>query len=209
MSETDYWAMIHAERARLVDVLDGLSAEQWQVESWCTGWSVEQVTAHLTAVASTGTWAWIRSMVRAGLRADRHNNRLLARRLGSTPAETLERHRRSVTNTIAPVNAYVALLGEAVVHGQDIVRPLGLELAPDPAALRKVARFFASKDFTVNSKTLVRGLALRADDADFEIGDGPMVHGRLIDLVLAMAGRPGAAAHLEGDGAIELRRRLD
>lgn len=208
MNETEYWALIHAERARLADLLDGLSAEQWRAGSWCADWTAEQVAAHLTAVASTGTWAWIRSIVRAGFNADRHNARQLARRLGASPAETLERYRASMTNTIAPVNAYAALLGEAVVHGRDIAGPLGLGLDPDSAALRRVARFFASKDFSVNSRTLVKGLALRADDADFETGEGPLVHGRLIDLVMAMAGRPQAAAELQGDGADELRRRL-
>ncbi|GAB2648141.1 hypothetical protein GCM10027271_02150 [Saccharopolyspora gloriosae] len=43
-------------------------------------------------------------------------------------------------------------------------------------------RFFARKDFAVNSKTVARGLALRATCADFQEGDGP-----LLSLVTPMA----------------------
>lgn len=71
-----------------------------------------------------------------------------------------------------------------------------------------MARYLAAKDFAVNSKTLVRGLALSAVDADFETGSGPEVTGRLLDLVMAMAGRPEALASLTGGGVSELRRRM-
>lgn len=208
MDKSEYWRLIHAERARLADLLEGLDPEQWATESLCSGWSVEQVVAHISAAANTGTLAWLLSMARARLDAGRHNDRLLARYRGSTPAETLEKYRDSIGSTVAPANAYVAILGEAIVHGQDIARPLGIELAPDATALRKVARFFANKDFTVNSRSLVEGLSLAADDASFETGSGPAVRGNLLDLVMTMAGRPGYAAGLTGKGADELRRRL-
>ncbi|WP_432789200.1 hypothetical protein QYM46_12690 [Brevibacterium sp. K11IcPPYGO002] len=61
----------------------------------------------------------------------------------------------------------------------------------------------------MNSKTLVKGLKLSAVDADFESGNGQGVTGRVLDLVLVMAGRPEALADLTGSGATELRRRMD
>ena len=204
----DPWPLVHAERARLADALAELTPDQWRAPSACAGWTVEDVVAHLSAVASTGTVAWIVSIVRARFDADRHNARLLAKQRGTTPAETRETFRRSIASTIAPAKAYTALLGETVVHGQDIARPLGITLEPAPEAVAKVARFYARKDFAVNSKTLVAGLTLRADDVPFEAGTGPLVHGPVLDLVLTMAGRPDAAATLAGDGADELRSRL-
>ncbi|MGH3350278.1 MAG: maleylpyruvate isomerase family mycothiol-dependent enzyme, partial [Nocardioides sp.] len=75
--------------------------------------------------------------------------------------------------------------------------------------LLAVATFFATKDFAVNSSTLVSGLRLRAVDAEFDAGDGPEVSGPLLDLVMAMAGRREALADLTGQGTSELRRRLD
>ncbi|UVI35020.1 maleylpyruvate isomerase family mycothiol-dependent enzyme [Brevibacterium spongiae] len=209
MNEGDYWALIHAERARLADLLATLEPEQWEPPTLCEDWSVEQVVAHLTAAANTGRWAWIASIIRAGFDPAKHNARLLKRHLGATPGETLANFRTSINATIAPTKDYPAFLGEVIVHGQDIARPFGLELRPDTQAIAEVARYFAAKDFAVNSKTQVEGLTLRAVDADFETGDGPEVTGRILDLVMAMAGRPETLASLSGAGVAELRRRMN
>lgn len=207
-TKSHLWPRIHAERERVGAMLEALAASQWRSPSLCSAWSVEHVAAHLTAAASTGTAAWLVSMLRAGFNADRHNERMLRRRLGATPAETLASFRASVTNTIAPTSDFPAWLGEVVVHGQDIARPLGISLTPDPASVRAVADFYAAKDFAVNSRTLIRGLRLQAIDAEFEVGDGPTVRGELLPLVMAMAGRPAFVDDLDGDGVAELRRRV-
>lgn len=208
MTESEYWGLIHAERARLASMLDRLREKDWRAGSLCSDWSVEQVVAHLTAGANTGRWAWIRSMVLAGFNASKHNERRLAGYLGNTPAETLKMFRDSIDNTIAPTKDYAAWLGEVIVHGQDIARPLGISLTPDPVAVGEVAHFFATKDFAVNSRKLVSGLTLEADDVSFRSGDGLVVRGHLLDLVMIMAGRSDYLAELEGDGVDELRRRL-
>ena len=209
MNETEYWDLIHTERARLADLLTTLEPEQWALATQCADWTVEQVVAHLTAAANTGKWAWIRSIVRAGFDPAKHNARLLERRLGDSTEETLAKFHSSIPLTIAPTKDFPAFLGEVIVHGQDIARPLELDLIPDAEATVEVARYFASKDFAVNSKTLVKGVRLSAVDADFESGSGPQVAGRLLDLVMAMAGRPEALADLTGSGVAELRRRMD
>lgn len=203
-----FWELIHAERARVADMLDGLTAQQWPTRSLCTTWTVEQVAAHLTAAANTGTWAWIRSMVGAGFNADRHNERRLAQYLGETPEQTARHFRGAVGSTVAPTKDYAAWLGEVIVHGQDMARPLGIDLTPDPTAVYEVAAYFAAKDFAVNSRTLVRGLTLNATDTDFGAGEGPLVRGPLLDLVMVMAGRTSFLEGLDGDGASELRSRL-
>ncbi|WP_181275950.1 maleylpyruvate isomerase family mycothiol-dependent enzyme [Brevibacterium oceani] len=204
----EHWKLIHAERARLLGALEDLSPEQFAQRSLCDGWSVDEVVAHLSAAANTGRWTWIRSIVRSGFDPTKHNARLLSRYRGRSPAETVDNFREAVTATIAPTKDYPAFLGEVVVHSQDIALPLGIELSPDPEAVASVARYFAAKDFAVNSKTLAKGLRLRADDADFDSGSGPMVTGRLLDLVMAMAGRPEALRALNGDGVAELRTRM-
>lgn len=202
------WSLIHAERRRLADALAGLGEQQWRVRSLCGEWTVEQVTAHLTAVAQTGTAAWIWSMTRAGFNVDLHNLRRLDRFMGATPAETLERFEATISSTIAPAKAYAAVLGETIVHGQDIAQPLGLNLEPDPEAVAKVARFYARKDFAVNSSTQVKGLRLEAKDSSFAAGEGAVVTGPTLALVVTMAGRPALASELDGPGADELRGRL-
>lgn len=202
------WALIHSERERLAELLAGLDAEQWRAQSLCGAWTVEQVVAHLTAAASTGALAWMRSIVAARFDADLHNARRLSGYLGSTPGETLDRFRAVVSSTTAPFGDRAAWLGEVIVHGQDIARPLGVALEPDPEAVLAVAGFYTRVDFAVNSKTLVAGLSLVADDASFSVGDGPEVRGHLLDLVMASAGRGAALSGLEGRGSAELRRRI-
>lgn len=208
LSASDQWGMIHAERARVADMLDGLGTRQWRSATLCGEWTVEQVVAHLTAAAHTGTWAWLRSMTLAGFNAGRHNARRLAEHLGDTPQQTGQKFRDAVTLTIAPTKDHAAWLGEVIVHGQDIARPLGIELTPAPEAVGEVAAFFAAKDFAVNSHTAVDGLRLEADDTAFTAGEGPVVRGPLLSLVMAMAGRGDYCAELDGAGAAELRRRI-
>lgn len=208
LATAECWDLIHAERARVMSMLDGLGLQQWRSGSLCTEWTVEQVTAHLTAAANTGTWAWLRSITFAGFNADRHNARRLAQYHGSTPQETGEKFRDSIMLTIAPTKDYAAWLGEVIVHGQDIARSLGIELTPDPSAVHEVAAFFAAKDFAVNSRKTIDGLLLESTDSDFNTGSGRIVRGPLLSLVMVMAGRAEYVEELEGDGVAVLRRRI-
>src|SRR5215475_6856424 len=57
------WSLVHAERAALALDLAGLGAGQWEHDTLCGEWDVEQVVAHLTAAASLNMWQWLRSMV--------------------------------------------------------------------------------------------------------------------------------------------------
>jgi len=96
------WALAHAERTALAEDLSGLSAEQWRHDTLCGQWDVEQVVAHLTAVASLNQWRWVRGMLGARFRAEVHNQRRLAEHRGSTPAETLDRFHAVIGSTTAP-----------------------------------------------------------------------------------------------------------
>jgi uncharacterized protein (TIGR03083 family) len=202
------WALAHAERAALAKDLEGLSAEQWQHDTLCGQWDVEEVVAHLTAAASLNQWRWLRSMLAARFRPDVHNQRRMADHRGSTPAETLDRFRAIITSTTAPSGHIPAYLGEVVVHAQDIRQPLGLEQTPSVDALTPVADFFARRDFTVASHTHAADLQLRADDGPFAMGTGPLITGSTLALVMSMAGRVPYLAELDGPGVPTLRSRL-
>ena len=62
------WKLAHAERAALATDLADLDAEQWQHDTLCGEWDVEQVVAHLTAAASLNQGQWLRSMIAARFR---------------------------------------------------------------------------------------------------------------------------------------------
>lgn len=205
----DLWAAVHAERAALVDQLSTLDDEQWAAPSLCGRWSVREVVAHLTAAASVGRVRWLASVLGARLDFDLHNQRRLAEHLGTSPQDTLAGLRRVVTSTTAASGHTPAWLGEVVVHGQDIRRPLGLPVTTPPERAEAVARFFVSRDFTVPSRTTSAGLRLRADDGALDVGSGPEVVGPTLALTMVLAGRAAFLEDLSGPGVPTLAGRLD
>src|SRR5690606_36978144 len=146
-------------------------------------------------------------MVRARFDTVVHNRRLLDAFRGATPEETLEAFRTAGTIALPRPNS-LAGLGELVVHAEDVRRPLGVLHTYDEDGLLAVARFFATRDFAVNSTSLVQGLTLIATDSDFRHGSGPAVEGPLLALVMVMAGRSAYLDELSGAGLPELGRRL-
>ncbi|MHC1562301.1 maleylpyruvate isomerase family mycothiol-dependent enzyme [Actinomycetospora sp. C-140] len=204
----DLWAAAHTERTALADDLAGLTAAQWATPSLCDRWTVEETVAHLTAAASIGRWRWMRSVLGARFDFDLHNARRLAEHRGATPAETLARFRAIADSTTSTWGPTAAWLGEVVVHGADVRRPLGIANGPSPEVTTPVLTFFASRDFTVAGKTVSTDLRLRATDGPFTAGDGPEVSGPTLALVMALAGRQAYLDDLEGPGVATLRERL-
>lgn len=201
------WALAHAERRALAEDLTGLTTQSWQTPSLAGGWSVREVLAHLTSAATLGPLAWMRSVLDARFDFDRHNALRLAEQLGDSPEDTLERFRRVLASTTATWGPKNAWLGEVVIHGEDIRRPLGIPSRTPTSTAVRLAQFFAATDFTVWSRSRVRGLHLEAGDADFSRGDGALVRGPVLSLLMAMAGRVAHTADLEGAGVAELAAR--
>ena len=201
------WALAHAERATLAEDLSGLEAERWRTPSLCGNWTVREVLAHLTAAASIGPVAWMRSVVGARFDFNRHNELRLAEQLGNSPEETLARFSRVQDSTVAPWGPKNAWLGEVVIHGEDIRRPLGLPSRTPTATADRLARFFSRTEFAVVSRSRIRGLHLEATDADFSVGVGPLVRGPVLSLLMVIAGRPAHTADLDGGGVPELAAR--
>lgn len=138
-----------------------------------------------------------------------HNERLLRRHLGRTPIETLQRFRTITASTVAPSGHTPAWLGEVIVHGHDIRQPLGLVQTSNIDALTPVAEFFAQRNFTVRSRSRIAGVQLRAVDGPFAVtGNGPLVSGPTLALVMTMAGRAAYLDELAGPGLPTLRARL-
>ncbi len=135
------WPAVHAERSALADDLEQLVQGQWAQQSLCGRWTVEDVVAHLTAAASTGRLRWLSSVAGARFDPSVHNQRRMVEHRGDNPEETLQRFRRIVNSTTAPSGHIPAWLGEVIVHGQDIRRPLRIEPAPAIDAVTEVAAF--------------------------------------------------------------------
>lgn len=208
MNREEIWKAIHSERAALAADLTDLTGDQWATPSLCESWTVEQAVAHLTAGALETRWRWIRSVLRAHFDFDEHNRRRLGGHLGNTPDATLDNFRSAMSSTTAASGHHWAWLGEIIVHGEDIRRPLGIAPPTPPGFAGEVARHFVVKNFTVQSKTHVAGLRLRATDSGFEHGEGLEVAGPTLSLLMAVSGRRQHLDDLEGDGVARLAAAL-
>ena len=207
MTTATTWDLIHAERASMVETFESLTPEQWDAPSWCGAWSVRQTAGHIVAGAEQTPMNFYKQMATARFRfavfADRD-----ATRLGALePAELIARLRARTTTTNHPPAPVIAMLGEIVVHGEDIRRPLGLTASHAPEALIAVADNYKGSNLLIGSKRRIEGLALVATDVEWATGDGPEVSGPLASLVVAMTGRAGAIEDLAGDGVGTLQAR--
>ncbi|MDI3417719.1 maleylpyruvate isomerase family mycothiol-dependent enzyme [Streptomyces luteolus] len=204
---TDLWHLIHAERAALADDLTGLSDERWATPSLCTGLTVREVLAHLTAAARLGPVRWLAGVIRCRFDFDRQVAMRLAEQLGADPAETLARFRASVPSRTKPPLPLRAMLGETVVHGEDIRRPLGIRRAYPVDVLTRLATYYASTDQVVLAKGRIGALRLEASDGPFTAGAGALVTGPTLALIMAMTGRGTYCDELRGEGVELLRER--
>jgi uncharacterized protein (TIGR03083 family) len=207
MKSAETWNHIHGERARLAESLSGLSAEQWASPSWCAGWAVRDTVGHVVAAAEQTPANFYKELIAAGFKFNVFTERG-AKRLGALNPEELVRRLKERTTTNHPPAPVMAMLGEIIVHGEDIRRPLGL--APDrapEAVLIALADSWKKSNLLIGAKRRIAGLRLRATDANWVHGDGPEVAGPLTSLLLAMTGRKGAHDDLSGEGLTVLGSR--
>lgn len=202
------WPMVHAERARLVADLETLPAERWATPSLCAGWTVHDVLAHIVDTAKTSRSSFALRMILARFDFHRDNAKGVARERQDHPSDTLAALRAAGTLTRTPLAPPATRLVEAIVHGEDIRRPLGLIGDYPDTAIVAALRYQAKTAVGFGGgRERVESVRLIATDADVEIGDGAEVRGRAIDLLLAVSGRPVAPGCLTGDGAARLVSR--
>jgi uncharacterized protein (TIGR03083 family) len=203
----DIWPVVHAERRALAADLAGLLPEQWQSPSLCAGWSIHDVLAHLVATAKETPPGFLVGMVRSGFRIDRFTAKRIVEERSGGPAATLAAFRAVETATSAPPGPKLSWLGEALVHAEDIRRPLGIRHDYPLAAVTEVTSFYAGSNVLIGGKRRVAGVRLTATDTDWSHGDGPVVEGPAVALMLATTGRRAALDELAGPGVETLRSR--
>ena len=207
MTTADTWALIHAERAAMADTWEGLTSEQWAAASWCGGWSVHITAGHVLAAAEQTIPNFYKEFILAGFRFNVFAERAARRLAEVAPADMVRRLRARTSTTNHPPAPVVTMLGEIVVHGQDIRRPLGLSHTTPPEALVAVADSYKNANLLIGAKRRIAGLRLQATDADWSHGDGAEVTGPLASLVVAMTGRKEVLADLTGEGVATLGSR--
>jgi uncharacterized protein (TIGR03083 family) len=207
MKTEETWKHIHSERAQMAETWDTMSTQQWAAQSWCQGWTVQDTAGHIVAAAEQTPVNFYKQMASAGFRFNVFTDRGARHLAAIGPDELVRRLRARTSTTNHPPAPVMAMLGEIVVHGQDILRPLGLNHQPPEAALVAIADSWKNSNILIGSKRRIAGLRLEATDTGWSHGDGPEVSGPLIALILAMTGRKAAHTELKGEGVAELARR--
>lgn len=205
---TNIWPTVHVERQALIEDLTHITPKQWAAPSLCAEWDVHDVVAHLVATAKVTHWKFTKHFIAAGFDFDRANANEVADERRSDPADTLAAFRAVQFRTSSPPAPKDTRLVEAFLHGEDIRRPLGIARDyPTTDVVRALRLQARTKVGLGGGKERVAGLNLTATDTDFTLGNGPLVRGPAISLLLAVSGRRVALADLEGPGATVLADR--
>jgi uncharacterized protein (TIGR03083 family) len=208
MVSSSPWPLIHAEREALAADLATLEGAQWATPSLCEQWSVLDVLGHMTATAKMTPPKFFAKLAAAGFRFEAMSTKDRIQETSGGAAACLAEFRRLATATTHPPGPVEAMLGESILHAEDIRRPLGIKRQYPVAAVVRVAEFFKGSNLLIGSKTRIAGLALRATDAEWSTGTGSEVTGPVLSLALAMTGRGAALDDLSGDGLQTLRARF-
>lgn len=206
--DTKTWLLIHAERTVLASTIEGLTPMQWKTPSLCAGWSVGDVAAHLLASAEQTPGHFLGGMVTSGFRFGALMKRDITARANLTPVQIADRLRLRTTTTNKPPAPTVAMLGEVLVHGEDLRRPLGLVRPVEKESANACLDMYAKANFPVGGKKRIAGLRLVSNDTAWSYGEGPEVTGSAMSLLLAMTGRAAGLTDLSGAGAQTLHARI-
>ena len=208
----DPFSLIAMERRRLADALAGLTPQEWNQPSLCGAWSNHEVAAHLNVPFETGAFTFVGALLKARGSFDVANERVakqLAARMD--PAACVEGLRANAKHRFTPPGyGPEAPLTDTVVHGEDILRPLGRSVTVSKEALAAVMHFMtsrkANRGFGVIS---VDDVHFEPNDVDVSIGHGgQVVNGPALAMVCVLVGRQAFLDDLTGPGADLLRDRL-
>ena len=202
------WDLIHAERQQLVNDLQKLTPEQWTTRSLCPEWTVHQMLGHVVALTKQTPPKFFGKFIASGFQFDKMVAKDVAKQSSGTPSATLAELTSHLGDTSAPPGPVDSWIGEVVVHGADIRRPLGISYSPPVATTRQVADFYKNSNLLIGAKSRIAGVRLVATDTDWTHGTGPEVRGPILSLVQAMTGRAVALADLTGPGVVPLTAKM-
>lgn len=207
MEKAEIWRHVHAERAALAELLDSLPDEDWSRDSLCVGWSVHDVAAHVISTPQIG-WREMGGLVARNL--GRGYNTMIFRevkRLGAreTRASILADFEQYAASTHhVPTTTSVEPLIDALIHHQDIARPLGRSHAMPPEAAAVAADRVRRLAPLMGTGKLLRSVRLVATDVDWTRGSGPTISGPIQELLMLASGRAPDSALVSGEGIAAL-----
>lgn len=206
MDREQSWQVIEQERRSLVDLLESLTAEEWELPSLCNGWRVRDVAAHLVLASRPPSPAGILvELVRARGRFHQLNHDLAVRHADSGADLVAELRELVGSRRLPAVTNYRNILFDVLVHGQDIAVPVGRDRPMPVAAAVAGAQRVWSMGWPFWAERRFRGVRLRATDAEWAAGEGDVVEGPISALLLLLTGRTVAVDRLTGPGLDRVR----
>src|SRR5215468_6950584 len=188
MADIDVWATIDGERDALASDLSSCSPDAWATASLCDDWTIEEVVAHMIATSQMSAPKFFVKFTGSGFSLPKMQAKDIAAERGANPAETLSKFKGRVDSRGRPPGPVDTMLGEVMVHSEDIRRPLGIAHTYPTDALARVADFYVKSNLVIGGKRRVDGVTLQATDIDWSHGSGPAVSGPILDIVLATTG---------------------
>jgi uncharacterized protein (TIGR03083 family) len=208
MDRDEVWRTIDQQRSELADLMETFSEQEWQTPSLCAGWRVREVAAHLTLAQMR-----LRDALGPAVRARGSFNRMVhqtAVRQAELPVEEFPARLRAMVGSRrkAPFISDIEPMLDQLVHGQDMVVPLGRtrEMPREAAATAAQRAWDLNWPFGVRKR--IRGFRLEASDCSWSVGEGALVEGPIRAMLMLLTGREVVLPELSGPGADGLRRRL-
>jgi uncharacterized protein (TIGR03083 family) len=207
----DLFSRIHHQRLAIVEVLEGLGAEEWETPSLCEGWTVHEVVAHLTMPFKLGVPALVVGLIKARGNFERFSDRYARAQSQVPPSELVSLLHREASNRFTPPGfGPEAPLTDSVIHGYDIAIPTYRSFEVPEGTSNLVLDFLVSKkaERAFTRPGVVTGLRIESSDGTWSYGAGSLVRGPTRSLLLALTGRSSGFTALEGDGVHALRSRF-
>jgi uncharacterized protein (TIGR03083 family) len=203
------WTEIEADRTSFADYLETLTPADWDTPSLCEGWTVKGVATHLLVTPTMSKGKVFLEFAGSGFNLSKMSQKQIDRMTSSMSTEEIVIRTRETAGvqTAPPGLKPMGVLSEVLTHTSDI--SLALDTPLDLPVDHYVLGLDYMKDVqpVLGCKKRIAGLTLRATDADWTYGDGPIVEGDAKHLLSAMTGRTAALDSLTGDGVDVLRSR--
>jgi uncharacterized protein (TIGR03083 family) len=190
---------VAAEYLALADVLASASEAAWDTPSLCEGWRVREVIAHLTMPARYDEQAFMAELQARDFDFGRLSNEVAARDAELPTGELIASLRSdALLHWTPPGGGYHGALNHVVIHGLDLMVPLGAHRCPSDETILVVLDDLTTGRVHEHFGTDITGRRLEASDLDWSYGSGPVLRGSAQDLALVLCGRTVPPGRLEG-----------
>ena len=204
----DPWDAVEPGRKAFANYLADLEPADWEAQTWCAGWNVKAVAAHMLVPTKPRGGVFL-SFLKSGFNLDKMNARYVAQLTAEMSTEDIVTMTRKTdgVRTAPPGLSPIGVLNELAVHAMDISWAIEKPFALPIDHYVMVADHQKGVQPVIGCRDRIEGLTLTATDSDWSTGTGPTVEGPTDLLLAAMSGRKAALAFLRGPGVDVLAGR--